>query len=87
MAEPPARDELTGENRLLLVVTDDSRLHGDITLEGSDDIGGLLFLVPTDDSVEKKNTADDTEIDPILKTGGEKGSKFHNCIALVVHGQ
>ena len=71
-------DELTGENRLLLVVTDDGRLHGDITLEGSDDIGGLLFLVPTDDSVKKKNTADDTEIDPILKTGGEKGGKFHN---------
>jgi hypothetical protein len=80
-------DELTGENGLLLVVTDDSRLHGDVTLERGDDIGGLLFLVPTDDSVEKKNTADDTEIDPILKTGGEKGSKFHNCIALVVHGQ
>jgi hypothetical protein len=71
-------DELTGKDRLLLVVTDDGRLHGDITLEGSDDIGGLLFLVPADDSVKKKNTADDTEIDPILKTGGEKGGKFHN---------
>lgn len=79
-------DELTGEDGLLLVVTDDSRLHGDVTLERGDDIGGLLFLVPTDDSVEKKNTANDTEIDPVLKTGGEKGSKFHNCIALVVHG-
>jgi hypothetical protein len=71
-------DELTGEDRLLLVVTDDGRLHGDVTLEGSDDIGGLLFLVPTDDSVKKKNTADDTEIDPVLKTGSEKGGKFHN---------
>jgi hypothetical protein len=71
-------NELTGEDGLLLVVTDDSRLHGDVTLERGDDIGGLLFLVPTDDSVEKKNTANDTEIDPVLKTGGEKGSKFHN---------
>lgn len=80
-------NELTSEDSLLLVVTDNSRLHGDVTLEGSDDIGGLLFLVPTDNGVKKKNTADDTEIDPILKTGGEKGSKFHDCIALVVHGQ
>lgn len=79
-------DELTGENGLLLVVTDDSRLHGDVTLERGDDIGGLLFLVPTDNSVKKKNTADDTEIDPILKTGGEKGGKLHDCIELVAHG-
>ena len=80
------RDKLTGEDGLLLVVTDDSRLHGDITLKGGDDIGGLLFLVPTDSSVKKKNTADDTKINPVLKTGSEKGGKFHDCTALVVHG-
>jgi hypothetical protein len=71
-------DELTGENGLLLVVTNDGRLHGDVTLERGDDIGSLLFLVPTDDGVEQENTANDTKVDPVLKTGGEKGGKFHN---------
>ncbi len=78
------RYEFAGENRLLLVVTDDDCLHGDVTLQTGDDIGSLLFLVPTDESVEQQNTANDTEIDPILKTGGQKGSELHNYRALVV---
>jgi hypothetical protein len=71
-------DELTGEDGLLLVVTDDDCLHGNVTLEGGDDIGSLLFLVPTDDGVEQQDTANDTEVDPILETGGEKSSELHD---------
>jgi len=76
-------DELAGLDVQLLTVTDDSRLHGDVTLEGSDDIGGLLFLVPTDNSVKKKNTDNHTEIDPGTETGGEEDSEFHNCACMV----
>lgn len=76
-------NKLTSENGLLLVVTNDGGLHGDITLERSDDIGSLLLLVPTDDGVEQQDTADDTEIDPILKTSGEKSSELHDYDALV----
>jgi len=50
-------------------LTDDSALHGDITLEGSDDIGGLLFLVPSDSGVEEEDTDDDTHINPVTETG------------------
>lgn len=72
------RDDFAGENGLLTAVTDNGGLHGNVTTERSDDVGSLLFLVPTDESVEKKNTADDTEIDPIAETGGEQGSNLHD---------
>jgi len=35
-------------------------------------------LVPTDDGVEHKNTDNDTEIDPITKTGSDEDSNFHD---------
>jgi len=44
-------------------ITNDSRFHGNITLQASNNIGGLLLLVPTDNGVEHKNTNDDAEID------------------------
>lgn len=75
-------DELAGLDVRFLTITDDSCLHGNVTLERSDDIGGLLFLVPTDDSVEKKNTDNHTEINPATKTGSEEDSEFHNCASL-----
>lgn len=77
-------NKLASENGLLLVVTNDGGLHGDITLERSDDIGSLLLLVPTDNGVEQQDTADDTEIDPILETSGEKSSELHDYDALVL---
>lgn len=72
--------DLSREDLLFLTVTDNSSLHGDITLERSDDIGGLLLLVPTDNSVEHKNTDNNTEIDPRTKTGSEEDSNFHNWV-------
>lgn len=71
-------DDFTSENGNLGTIANDGRPHGDITLERSDDIGSLLFLIPADESVEKKDTADNTEIDPVLKTGSQDSSNFHN---------
>lgn len=71
-------NELASENGLLLVVTDDDSLHGNVTLERCDDIGSLLLLVPTDNGVEQQDTANDTEINPILETGSEKSSELHD---------
>jgi hypothetical protein len=71
-------NDFAGKDGLFAAVTDDGGLHGDVTTERCDDVGSLLFLVPTDESVEKKNTADDTEIDPIAETGGEQSGDFHD---------
>jgi len=71
-------NDLTCQDLDLATVTNDGGLHGNVTLETGHDIGSLLLLVPTDDSVEHKNTADDTEIDPVAKTGGQQGGDFHN---------
>lgn len=72
------RNQFTGEDGLLLVVTDDGSLHGNVTLERSDDISSLLLLVPTDNGVEQQDTANDTEINPILKTGSEESCELHD---------
>lgn len=72
------RNNLTSENLLLGAVTDDRGLHGNVTLEGRDDVGSLLLLVPTDDGVEHKNTDDDTEINPGAKTSSEENSNLHD---------
>lgn len=61
-------NKLAGEDTRLLTTTDNSALHGNVTLEGSDDIGGRLFLVPADGGVEHENTDNNTEIDPITQT-------------------
>lgn len=71
-------NKLTSENTDFLTLTNDGGLHGDITLEGGNDIGSLLFLVPTDNGVEEQNTSDDTEVDPSLKTESQNSSKFHD---------
>jgi hypothetical protein len=72
------RNDFAGKNSNLTAVTDDSGLHSDVTTERGDDVGSLLLLVPTDESVKQENTADDTEIDPIAETGGEQSSEFHD---------
>ncbi|KAI6876686.1 plasma membrane H+-ATPase Pma1 [Hortaea werneckii] len=73
------RDQLTGLDILLLTLTDDHCLHGNVTLQTGDDIGGLLFLIPTDESVQEQNTDNDTKVDPVTKTGREQDSEFHDC--------
>lgn len=75
-------DDLASLDLLFLTITNDGCLHGNVTLEFCDNISSLFFLVPTNDGVEHKNGDNDTEIDPITKTGGEEDSKFHDCTEL-----
>ena len=72
------RNKFTSLDFHFNTVTDDLSLHGDITFQTGDDVGSLLFLVPTDNSVQHQDTDDDTEVDPILKTGSEQNSEFHD---------
>ena len=63
-----------------MTISHDLSLHSNITFERCHHIGGLLLLVPADRSVEHQNTDDDTEIDPVLKTGSKKNSKLHDYV-------
>lgn len=49
----------------------DRSLHSNVTSQGSDNVGSLLLLVPSDNGVEEQNTANDTEINPITETGSQ----------------
>jgi hypothetical protein len=77
------RNQFSGLDLLFLTVTHDNASHRDIALERRDDISSLLFLVPTDDGIEHQNTDDDTEINPVAKTGSEEDSQFHDCDGLI----
>jgi hypothetical protein len=78
MAYDISRYEFPSLDIMFCAVADYSRSHGDITFQTGDDIGSLLFLIPTDRSVEKQNSNDDTKINPILETGGKEDSEFHD---------
>jgi hypothetical protein len=69
-------NDLRGLNLLQGTVTEDDSLEGKSLLEFLDNGTSLEFLDETDASVEQKETADDTEVDPILETGGENGSSL-----------
>ena len=71
-------NKFTSKDLLLLTITLDNSLHSNVTLQTSDNVGSLLFLVPTDDSVEHKNTDNNTEINPVTKTSSKENSQFHN---------
>jgi hypothetical protein len=75
-------DEFTSFNFDLLTIANDLSLHSDVTLQAGNDVGSLLFLVPTDNGVEHQNADNDTEIDPITQTSSEKDSKLHDCGSL-----
>lgn len=76
-------DEFTSLDFLFVASTDDGGLHGDVALEGGDDVCGLLLLVPTDDGVEQKDTDDDTKVNPFTETGGDEDGDFHDCVGSV----
>ena len=59
-------------------ITNDGASQGDVALQTGDNICGLLFLIPTDSSVEQQNTNNYTEINPVAKTSGEEDCKLHN---------
>ena len=57
-------------------VTENDGLQSQSLLELVDDRPGLEFLDETDGGVEKEQGADDTEVHPILESGGENGSSL-----------
>lgn len=72
-------NQFTGQDFLLLTVTDNDSAHGDVTLERRDDVGSLLLLVPTDQGVQQQDTTDHTQINPVTQTSSEQNSQFHDC--------
>lgn len=65
-----ARDNFGGLNLLEGTVTENDGLESESLFEFFDNGTSLEFLNETDKGVEQKQSADDTEIDPVLKTGG-----------------
>lgn len=52
--------------------------HRNVSLETSNNIRGLLLLVPTNGSVQTQNTNNDTKIDPVFQTTRKKDGQFHD---------
>jgi hypothetical protein len=69
-----SRNDLGGFDFLELAVTKNGGLEGESLLQFLDNGSSLVFLDETDSGIEQQKSADDTEIDPILKTGSEDGS-------------
>ena len=74
-----AWDELSRLDILFLTTTNRYGLHGNVTLQACDDIGGLLLLVPADSCVQHQDADNHTEVDPVTQTGSEQYGGFHDC--------
>jgi hypothetical protein len=57
-------------------VTENNSFEGESLLQFVDDRSGLEFLDETDTGVEHQKSTDNTEINPILKTGSKNGSSL-----------
>ena len=76
-------------------VTGDSGLQSKGLFESVDDVAGLIFLTKADNRIEKEESADDTEVNPILHTGSQDGRdlleffvNLHSkCMQEEVHGE
>jgi hypothetical protein len=71
-----AGDDFWGLDFLELAVTENSSLERECLLQFGDDGAGLVFLDETDGGVEEQQSANDTEVDPVLKTGSEHGGSL-----------
>lgn len=69
-------NDLWGLNFEETTITKNDGLEGESLLEFVDDRTSLVLLDETDGGVEQKEGADDTEIDPILKTCSKDGSSL-----------
>ncbi|GKT48036.1 uncharacterized protein ColSpa_08217 [Colletotrichum spaethianum] len=72
--------EFTSADLLFFSLANDTGLHGDVTLQGGDNVGSLLLLVPTDSGVKQKNGDNQTGVEPILQGEGEDSGTLHDCI-------
>jgi hypothetical protein len=66
--EDVTRDDLWSLDFLKLAITKDGGLEGKSLFQLLDNGTGLIFLDETDASIEQEQGANDTEVDPILKT-------------------
>lgn len=64
-------NDLGGLNLLEGAVTEDDSLESESLLQFLDNGTSLEFLDETNGGVEQEQSADDTEIDPILETGSQ----------------
>jgi hypothetical protein len=74
-------EDITGNNHGSLnllegAITEDDSLKGKSLLQFVDNGTSLELLDETDTGVKQKQTANDTEIDPILETGSKDGSSL-----------
>lgn len=63
-----------------LTITENGSLKSESLLQFGDDGTGLVFLDETDEGVKQEKGANDTEIDPILKTGSKNGSSLSKLV-------
>jgi hypothetical protein len=69
-------DDLWSLNLLELAVTENGGFESKSLLQFFDNGTGLVFLDETDASVEQEQSANNTEVDPVLKTSSENRSSL-----------
>ena len=70
------RDNLWGLDFEKATITENDSLESQSLLELVDDRSGLVFLDEADGSVQQQKGADNSEVDPVLKTGSENSSSL-----------
>jgi hypothetical protein len=71
-----ARDNFGGLNLLEGTVTENDSLESESLFEFFDNGTSLEFLDETDSGIEQEQSANDTEIDPVLETGGQNSGSL-----------
>jgi len=76
--EDVTRNDFGSLNFDKLAITKNGGLESERLLQFFDNGTGLVFLDETDEGVEQQKSADDTKIDPILKTSSENSGSLQN---------
>jgi hypothetical protein len=69
-------NDLRGFNLLERAVTEDNGLESKSLLQFVDNRTGLVLLNESNTGVKKEKSADDTKVNPVLKTSSKNGSGF-----------
>lgn len=77
-------DDLGSLNLLQSTITEDNSLESKSLLEFLDDRTSLEFLDETDTGVKQKETANNTEINPILETGSENSGSLLKSKSVII---
>ena len=76
-------NDLWGLNLDELTITENSSLESESLLQFGNDRAGLIFLNETDSGVKQQQSANDTEVDPVLKTSSKNGCSLCGVKAFV----